>query len=222
MLKGNYVLKELPGDMTEGKSVVYPKIKFSSHLDYERVMSNMRMFNGTLGEGVIRSVFSALSEAMMCWLPLGHTMKIDGLGTFSLSLGFDTSSPSEEVEMMRQEDNEDFDDPKLNYRHVCIKGINFKPDPDLLREMNRQTSFNRVGVEVEAPKSSPYSREERLAKAKEIISSYGYMTLSDYAVATRQSKSSASKDLSEIVADVNSGITVRGMGSHKIWIKKAL
>ena len=219
MLQGNYILKELPGDMTEGKSVVYPKIKFSTHLCYERVMSNMRMFNGTLGEGVIRSVFSAFSEAIMCWLPLGHTMKIDGLGTFSLSLGFDTSTRSEEVEMWRQED-EYFEDPKLKYRHVCIKGINFKPDPELLREMNIQTSFNRVGVEVEVPKSSPYSREERLAKAKGIIRSLGYMTLTDYALATKQSKSSASKDLSQIVTDANSGITVRGQGSHKIWVEK--
>ena len=28
------------------------------------------------------------------WMPMGHNIKIDGLGVFLLSLGFDESSPS--------------------------------------------------------------------------------------------------------------------------------
>ena len=55
-------------------------------------------------------------------MPLGHNIKIDGLGVFSLSLGFDESSPSEKAEMKNSADA-----PKTKYRHVCIKDINFKP-----------------------------------------------------------------------------------------------
>ena len=44
------------------------------------------------------------------------------------------------------------------------------------------------------------------------------MTLYDYANATHQSRSVASKDLRQIVADPNSGITTRGTHSHKVWI----
>ena len=40
----------------------------------------------------------------------------------------------------------------------------------------------------------------------------------DYANATHQSRSVASKDLRQIVADTNSGITTRGSHSHKVWI----
>ena len=214
----NYILKELPGEMTDGKTVVYPKMQVFSLHDYEKVIHNMRIYANGIGEGIIRAVFDAFAQTMMCWLPLGHTMKIDGLGVFSLSLGFDTSTPSEEKEKLKQEIDED-PDPKLKYRHVCIKSINFKPDPDLLREMNRQTTFDRVGVDVEVPKTSPYTLEERLARAKTIISTEGYMTLTDYALATKQSKSAASKDLKRMVFDPDSGITCRGTGSHKIWIK---
>jgi hypothetical protein len=46
------------------------------------------------------------------------------------------------------------------------------------------------------------------------------MTLYDYANATNQSRSVASKDLRQIVADTNSGITTRGSHSHKVWIAK--
>ena len=215
----NYVLKELPGEMTDGKTVVYPKMQVFSLHDYEKVIHNMRIYANGIGEGIIRAVFDAFAQTMICWLPVGHTMKVDGLGVFSLSLGFDTSTPSEKAEKRKQE-NDDDGDPKLKYRHVRIKSINFKPDPELLNEMNRKTTFNRVGVDVELPKTSPYTREERLVRAKMIISTYGYMTLTDYALATRQSKSAASKDLKQMVADPDSGITCRGTGSHKIWIKR--
>ncbi len=215
----NYILKELPGEMTEGRTVVYPKMQIYSLHDYEKVIQDMRVYAGGISEGIIRAVFDALASAMACWMPMGHTMKIDGLGVFSLSLGFDTSTPSEKAILQKQE-NVDDDDPKQKYRHVCIKGINFKPDPELLKEMNKLASFDRVGVAVEVQKKSLYSREERLTKAKAIIRLHGYMTLTDYALATGLSKSAASKDLKQIVADASSGITARGQHSHKIWIER--
>jgi predicted histone-like DNA-binding protein len=215
----NYVLKELPGEMTDGKTVVYPKMQVYSLHDFDKVIDNMRVYANGIGEGIIRAVFDALAQTMACWMPLGHTMKIDGLGVFSLSLGFDTSTASEKAEKVKQEFDDD-PDPKLKYRHVCIKGINFKPDPELLKEMNRQATFDRVGVDVVVPKTSKFSREERLAKAKSIIDTHGYMTLTDYALATGQSKSTASDDLKQMVADPDSGITTRGDHSHKIWIKR--
>ena len=162
----NYILKELPGEMTDGKTIVYPKMQTYSLYDYDKVIQHMRVFAGGISEGIIRAVLDALASEMKSSMPWGHNIKIDGLGVFSLSLGFDTSTPSEK-EIAQQQGRDDDADPKLKYRHVCIKGINFKPDPNLLKEMNRQATFDRVGVEV--PKKRKYSREERLAKAKEII-----------------------------------------------------
>ena len=215
----NYILKELPGEMTEGKTVVYPKMQVYSLYDYDKVIQHMRVFAGGISEGVIRAVFDALATEMQSSMPWGHNIKIDGLGVFSLSLGFDTSSASEQKESLKQESN-DFADPKLKYRHVCIKGINFKPDPELLKEMNKQATFDRVGVDVEVPKKCKYSREERLAKAKEIIGRLGFMTLTDYAVATGQSRAAASTDLKQLVADGDSGIIALGGHSHKVWVEK--
>jgi predicted histone-like DNA-binding protein len=214
----NYILKELPGEMTDGKTIVYPKMQTYSLYDYDKVIQHMRVFAGGISEGIIRAVFDALVSEMQSSMPYGHNIKIDGLGVFSLSLGFDTSTPSEKELALQQEFNDDAD-PKLKYRHVCIKGINFKPDPELLKEMNRQATFDRVGVDVKVQKTSKYSREERLAKAKAIIDRHGYMTLTDYAIATEQSRSAASKDLKRLVADVDSGIIARGEHSHKIWIE---
>ena len=217
----NYILKELPGEMTDGKTVIYPKMKRFSLFDYEMVIQHMCTFSRILNEGIIRTVFSALKDEMLTIMPIGHNIKIDGLGVFSLSLGFDTSKASEEEIARKEEFNDDYD-PKLNYRRVCIKGINFRPDPELLREMNRVAKFENDGVEFVPQRKSPYSREERLAKAKEIIDKQGFMTLSEYAAATGLSMSGASKDLRQLVAEPASGIIAWGDHTHKVWVRTKL
>lgn len=208
-----YFLQELPGEMTDGKKIVYPKMHTYSLHDYETVIEHMHDYAGSFSEGMIRGVFDALVSVMKSWMPMGHNIKIDGLGVFSLTLGFDESSPSEKAELENADDN-----PKTKYRHVCIKGINFKPDPKLLQALNKEATFECGETDVQVPKKTKLSLEERLARAKSIIAKNGFMTLYDYANATSQSRSVASKDLRKIVADPTSGITTRGSHSHKVWI----
>ena len=208
-----YILQELPGEMTDGKKIVFPKMQTYSLHDYETVIEHMRDYAGSISEGMIKAVFDALVAVMKSWMPMGHNIKIDGLGVFSLTLGFDESSPSEKAESKNTDG-----DPKTKYRHVCIKGINFKPDPKLLQALNKEATFERGETDVQVPQKTKLSLDERLAKAQAIIAKNGFMTLYDYANATHQSRSVASKDLRQIVADPTSGITTRGTHSHKVWI----
>ena len=210
-----YVLQELPGEMTDGKTIVYPKMQTYTLHDYKTVIEHMHDYAGSFSEGMIRGVFDALVSVMKSWMPMGHNIKIDGLGVFSLTLGFDDSSPSEKAELKNADDN-----PKTKYRHVCIKGINFKPDPKLLQALNQEATFERGEADIQVAQKTKFSLEERLAKAKAVIAKNGFMTLYDYANATNQSRSVASKDLRQIVADPNSGISTRGTHSHKVWIAK--
>lgn len=208
-----FFVVELPGEMTDGKKIVFPKMQTYTLHDYETVIQHMRDYAGSFSEGTIRGVFEALVSVMESWMPMGHNIKIDGLGVFSLTLGFDESSPSEKAALKNTDDN-----PKTKYRHVCIKGVNFKPDQKLLKALNKDTSFERSEADVQVSQKTKLSREERLARAKAIIEENGFMTLYDYANATHQSRSVASKDLRQIVADPNSCITTRGTHSHKVWV----
>lgn len=168
----------------------------------------------------MRAVLEALTETMKSWMPLGHSIKIDGLGVFSLTLGFDTSTPSEKAIANQKGQDDQREDPKTKYRHICIKGINFKPDAELLADMNRETTFDKVEADVVVPRKGMLSRDERVAKAKAVIDENGFMTLSDYVQATGLSRTSASLDLKKLVADPTSGIMSRGSHSHKVWIKR--
>ena len=79
------------------------------------------------------------------------------------------------------------------------------------------------GKKIVFPKMQTYTLHDyetviQHMRAKAIIEKNGFMTLYDYANVTHQSRSVASKDLRQIVADANSGITTRGSHSHKVWI----
>ena len=89
-----------------------------------------------------------------------------------------------------------------------------------MKTLNKEATFERGEIDVQVPQKTKLSREERIARAKAIIAKNGFMTLYDYANATNQSRSVASKDLRQIVADPTSGITTRGSHSHKVWIAK--
>jgi len=218
----NFILQELDKEMTDGKKIVFPKMQTYSQHDFETVLKHMHDYAGSFSEGTMRGVLDTLVETMKRWMPMGHSIKIDGLGTFSLSLGFDTSMPSErEAAGDKQQDAEgQVDEPKTKYRHICIKGINFKPDPKLLQAMNREADFERAMQDVKVPQKCRYSTAERIEKALAIIDAHGYMTLSDYATATGMCRSAASNDLKRLVASQDSQIVARGSHSHKVWVRK--
>ena len=216
----SYVLQEMSEEMGNGKKKVYPRMQTYSLHDFNTVVRHMHEYGGSFSEGTIRGVLDTLVTTMKSWMPLGHSIKIDGLGVFTLTLGFDTSTPSEATAAKKQKsDNADYE-PKTKYRHVCIKGINFKPDPKLLQQMNQEATFERAETGVVVPRKPIDSRDERIRKALAVIDKQGYMTLSDYAIATSQTRSTASKDLRQLVSDPTTGITTRGSHSHKVWIRR--
>lgn len=212
----NYVLKELSEEMTGGKKVLFPKMQTYSLQDYKSVLEKMHSYAGSFSEGTIMGVLDALVTTMESWMPEGHSLKIDGLGVFSLVLGFDESKPSEQ----KAQDGAGEASPRERFRHVCIKSINFKPDPKLIQRMNRNAEFERADSGVRKAQKNPYSPEERLQKAREIIRRQGQMTLGEYAAATGQDRSVASRELKRLVADPASGIAARGAHSHKVWVMR--
>lgn len=216
----NYILQELPQGMSDGKKVVFPKMDAYSMLEYDKVLEEISKQDSSLREGTIRGVLDALAKMMTTWLPEGHSMKIDGLGVFSLSLEFDTSTPSENEIAKQQKKGAAKDEQKTSHRHVRIKKVNFKPDAKLIAEMNRISNFERATPEVITPNKEMYSLKERIVMALDIIKEKGYMTLTDYTSATKQSRSGASNDLKRIVASPDSPIGVQGSHSHKVWVKK--
>ena len=86
---GSYVIKEMPigmGNGSEGK--VFPKMQVYSEFDYDKVVELVNDYSPAFSPGIVRGVLDTLAVVMKSYLPMGHTLKIDNLGVFSLALEF--------------------------------------------------------------------------------------------------------------------------------------
>ena len=116
-----YKLQEMPDVRQTGERRVYPKLDAYRLLDAEELIEKMHSYDRAISPSVIRAVLMNLSDTLKRMLSLGYTVKVDELGTFSLSLDFDDDKPK----VMQQADD------KMAYRHVTVKNVNFKVDPSL-------------------------------------------------------------------------------------------
>ena len=197
----NYVIKEMPTGMGNGKKGrIYPKMQVYTEFDYDKVVELINVNSPAFSEATVRGVLDTLAVVMKSYLPLGHTMKIDNLGVFSLSLEFAD------------------DDIQKKYHHVRAKGVNFKVDKRMVEAINKENSFERTTSNPSSP--SPYTLEERLQRALSHIDQHGFITLQEYANLNRLSYSTASRELAKLVADPQSGIKPKGTASHKVWVRK--
>ena len=210
----NYVIKEMPtgmGNGSEGKE--FPKMQVYTEFDYDKVVELVHTNSPAFSEATVRGVLDTLAVVLKSYLPMGHTMKIDNLGVFSLSLEF----ADEKAENGHQQESQK-SEPKKKYHHVKVKGVYFKVDKKLVDAINKENSFERTTSNPSSP--SPYSPNERLQRALSHIDKHGFITLQEYANLNRLSYSTASRELTKLVADPNSGIKAKGAGSHKVWVSK--
>ena len=197
----NYVIKEMPTGMGNGKKGrIYPKMQVYTEFDYDKVVELVHTNSPAFSKATVRGVLDTLAVVMKSYLPLGHTMKIDNLGVFSLSLEFAD------------------EDIQKKYHHVRAKGVNFKVDKRMVEAINKENSFERTTSNPSSP--SPYTLEERLQRALSHIDQHGFITLQEYANLNRLSYSTASRELAKLVADPQSGIKPKGAASHKVWVRR--
>lgn len=209
----NYVIKEMPTGMGNGKEGrIYPKMQVYTEFDYDKVIELVHTNSPAFSKATIRGVLDTLAVVMKSYLPLGHTMKIDNLGVFSLSLEFADNETEVDSQQEAQESKS-----KKKHHHVKVKGVNFKVDKKLVDGINKENTFERTSGNSSSP--SPYSLEERLQRALQHIDKHGFITLQEYANLNRLSYTTASRELAKLVADSHSGIKAKGAASHKVWVR---
>ena len=199
------------GNGSEGKS--FPKMQVYTEFDYDKVVELVHTNSPAFSQATVRGVLDTLAVVMKSYLPLGHTMKIDNLGVFSLSLEFADNEADNANPQANQEAAS-----KKKYHHVRVKGVNFKVDKKLVDDINKENSFERTTGNPSSP--SPYSLEERLQRALNHIDKHSFITLQDYANLNSLSYSTASRELAKLVQDPNSGIKAKGTASHKVWVRR--
>ena len=193
----------MPDMQGEGKRKVYPKLDAYRLLDTEDFVKEIHNYHHVYSSSLIESVLMDVADVLRRKLSDGYTVKIDDIGTFSLSLAFNDKKSDE-----------------LLRRGVEVSNINFKADPKFLKRLKRETHLEREMPGVKKITKCEYTREQRIERALRVIKRHGFITLTDYAAINNLCRTYASQDLKEISADPTSPITSSGRGSHKVWVRR--
>ena len=114
------------------------------------------------------------------------------------------------------------EDDKMTYRKVGVKNVNYRAAPEFVKEVKLETDqyLERDMGGVKRVLKSNYTREERIARALQVIEKNGFISLDDYAQLNNMSRTVASEDLKGITDDPQSPICSHGRHSHKVWVKR--
>lgn len=114
----------------------------------------------SLTKGDVAAVLSELHDQCVQAFCEGRRFYIPGIGYFSLSVGLEMSQDNAETK-------------KATGREVKLNGINFRPEAEVLKEVERKISFVRT---KNSKQSVQYTEEQMITMVKEYFRSNRYIT----------------------------------------------
>ena len=207
-----YKLQEMADVHNTGKRKVYPKMVTNRTLSRKEFVERMQGYHRGISPSTTEAVLMDVEDMLVQMLSMGYNVNLEGLGTFSLSLGFEDDKPTE----MQG------DDDKMIYRKVGVKNINFNASPEFVKAVKRETDrdLERDMGGLKVIRKQLYTQEERIVRALKVIEDNGVLTLGEYAYINNLSRTAASLELKAITSKEASPIQSKGSGSHKVWVKR--
>lgn len=194
----------------EGKKVLFPRLKVYSQVDTDTLVEYISAAC-SFTPGDIKGAVEAMVQAIGSEMAMGHSVKIEGLGTFVPELKLRKGK--------ERETDDGTEGSKRNATSICVSGIRFKADKRLVRETAKRCTLTRSREKCNRS-STRYTPEERLALAVEYIEAHGLMHIADYSRLTGLLHNAAALELRRWASQPDSGITRHGRGSHVIYIKQ--
>lgn len=200
-------MREMNDVRGDGETVMYPKMERFRQVAWEDFVDDMSRGGANINRGTVEDVMARVVDKLAEYIGRGYTVKVDGLGTFSASLGMKAD---------KDRDTADEDEPKRNAQSIEVKNIRFKADKRLVVNTRLLCKLERGGVR--RIKKVETTKEERLEMAKDFLGGHAVMGVADYMSLTGLSRTCATCELQEFRADKNSGITFIGRGAHKLYV----
>lgn len=191
-----------------GERKCYYRVRIYSNLSSKDFVERLCYPGSGLNQGDVAKVLCRMVDEMKRWLADGHTVTIDELGTFSLSIG-----------VMDDKEVEDFEGngKKVTAKRIGVRGVNFRPDKQMVRDISLSCKLHKGYVS--SNNRSPYTREERLKMAQDYIAEHHFMRVKDYEVMTKLPHSTAANELRDFCIQPT-GITFEGKGNTKVYVKR--
>ena len=204
-----YIMEEMPDIHKTGEKKYYPKVKHARRISHNTIVNLFRDVS-TMSRSSIEGVMKELPEVLNMYLSQGHSVKIEGFGTFDVILGRLT-----EKEMANKKKRWKV---HANMSGVYIKKINFLPDPEWMLKLRGSTELCH-GKNIKEQFGMTLTEEDRREIAMECIKKKGSMSVRDYMRRTGTERVTAERDLKKFCEDAESGIRCVVEGDNKVYVK---
>ncbi|MBR4936215.1 MAG: HU family DNA-binding protein [Bacteroidaceae bacterium] len=197
-------MPSLNGDET----VLYPQMFGRGVFDTDELAQQLSE-RCSLTPGDVKAALSGLADMMAERMAAGYSVRLDGIGVFSASLGLVDGKEREQMEGARR-----------NAASIKVRGVNFRADRQLVQRTDANCRPERTTRRF-ATSSTRYTPQERLQLALDYIAAHGRMRLDDYVRLTGLTRSTASRELCRLAADATSGLQSNGRGPVKCYVAAA-
>jgi predicted histone-like DNA-binding protein len=204
-----YTFREMPDMNGTGKRRMYPKVNhcnLMSQKDFYELMEKITHLNRGVTEAVITGLATTIETAFIS----GDSVKVPGLGVFSLALGMKKGAETQYL----QKRGEHYDT-----QDVEIKTVKFLADRQWVKGMRRGLDLVKADG-VKTIRKTKNTEEERYQMALEFLESQPYMTVHHYVQLTKLGRTKAAEELKAFAADPERKIRRTGRGSHVLYVKK--
>ena len=205
-----YKLQEMPDIQKKGEKRVFPKVVSYRQLDTKEFLDGMYAHNHAVPQSAAAAVLTDVAQYLAEVLSQGYTVRLDGIGHFSLALDFDDDKPR----------NMSGENDKMTHRKVAVRDVNISAAPEMVKYLRMNTELTRDAEGVSRLRKQIYTEEERIARALEWLESHASMTLGDYAKLNNMTKPTASRELKMLAEKEECPFEAVGSGSHRAWVKK--
>lgn len=201
-------MQEMPDLNETGKRQFYPRMQLGRPMSTDQLAKRISRAT-TFGEGEVKGILIALAKEMAWGMQEGQAVKIDGVGTFSLSLG-----------VVKHADAEgSAENTRRNARSIRVRGVNFRADKELVSASDDGLELKRT-VDIPIRTAKTADPASRLASAHRYLDEHAFMTVADYRALTGLAITAARMELRRLSEEEASGIRSVGRAPHRVYVKR--
>ena len=203
-----YEMKTTTLQTVKGEQTIrFPRLRIERCVELDELVEEA-VRNTTYSAAEARGSFGLVCRQLAYFLAQGCSVHVEGLGRFTASL---------QLKEGKERETGAEGERRRNAQSIEIGGVNFGPDKEMLREMNRECRLERWSGQGNRS-STKYTAEERLEMARRFVRERGEMSLTQYCALTGLLKDKASRELRQWEREPEvSGIRAVGKGVTKKW-----
>ena len=208
-MSAKYIMQEMVDFRHEGETLLYPRLLISGSCSTDQLASAAAS-GTTFSPGELKAAIGLLARGMATIMAAGRSVRLEGIGLFTPSLA---------LKQGREREQPGGKGSRRNAASIRVGGVNFRPNKELLHELDRLCVLERT-TGIGARRQSAYTPEERLALAQDYLEKHPIMHVSDYASLTGLSRTTAGRELRRWQDTPGSGIGTAGSGPHKVYVRE--